>query len=565
MNTSRHASPPPPQPSRRWLPTLSLGVLIILANACDAPPPRDDHGHAHTSDEPPHGDHAHGDHAHGETHESQNARGHGEEHGRPSTDITLWGAQTQLFVEFPVLVRGEPSPMAAHLTRLEDHAAISKGTVIVELSGGDKPVERFSVSGPSVAGIFRPVVEPVHAGRRKITLRLDSPMASESFELGEIPVYPTIELASAAEHSHEEEEHAERIAYLLEQQWKVPFNLAAVQARQMRPGFEAFATLEQPPQSEALLVAPRNGRLVAPNGRFPILGEEVIQGAPLFYITSAPRDGGEPATLDLDVERATINLNAAQREVDRLAPLTSRGVVPSRRLDDAKSTLESARAELQAARRRRGNLSQTQRIDGASDALQIPSPIQGAVAQLLVSPGAWVSQGDALARVVDRARLHLNVHVPEAYVGRLEEVSGAWFELRGARGIIDVPASSLLAIGSEIDPSTRTLPIRFALDNVRHDLFAGMHTKVHLVSDSPRLTTAIPTSAIVHEAGVDVIYVQTSGESFERRPVQLGIYDGEFVEVLEGVSPGEWIVSRGAYLVKLATTATDTIGHGHAH
>jgi cobalt-zinc-cadmium efflux system membrane fusion protein len=50
-----------------------------------------------------------------------------------------------------------------------------------------------------------------------------------------------------------------------------------------------------------------------------------------------------------------------------------------------------------------------------------------------------------------------------------------------------------------------------------------------------------------------------------RRVVRLGVRDGASVEVLSGVAPGEWVVSRGAYSVKLASTATESIGHGHAH
>ncbi|NIV35362.1 MAG: efflux RND transporter periplasmic adaptor subunit, partial [Anaerolineae bacterium] len=46
------------------------------------------------------------------------------------------------------------------------------------------------------------------------------------------------------------------------------------------------------------------------------------------------------------------------------------------------------------------------------------------------------------------------------------------------------------------------------------------------------------------------------GEAFERRPVQLGIRDGEYVQALSGVKPGEWVVSRGAYLVKLAASGS---------
>jgi multidrug efflux pump subunit AcrA (membrane-fusion protein) len=64
---------------------------------------------------------------------------------------------------------------------------------------------------------------------------------------------------------------------------------------------------------------------------------------------------------------------------------------------------------------------------------------------------------------------------------------------------------------------------------------------------------------------MDTAYVQTEGESFERRIVRLGVRDREYVEVLSGVEPGEHVVTRGAYAVKLAAAGTQVPAHGHAH
>jgi hypothetical protein len=47
--------------------------------------------------------------------------------------------------------------------------------------------------------------------------------------------------------------------------------------------------------------------------------------------------------------------------------------------------------------------------------------------------------------------------------------------------------------------------------------------------------------------------------------VQLGIRDGQYIEVLSGVASGERVVSKGAYLVKLAASGPAEAGHGHAH
>lgn len=534
-----------------------FGGLLTLTG-CGHDHPHDEHGD-HPAAEAGHG-HAHGESGHGD--EAHDDHGHGDDDGA-SEVVTLWGERTQLFVEFPALVAGEESRFAAHLTRLRDHFAIDSGTVVVELSGGDHPVERFAAERPATAGIFRPVVRPVHAGRRRVTLRLTSTAAGETHELGEFTVSSSRAEANAAAHDHHE--HGAQIAFLLEQQWRVPFRVERVHARSMRPSLPAFAHLEPPPDAEAVVTAPRSGRVAPVGGRFPRVGEAIARGAVLFRLTTAPQADGDPASLDLAVDQAQIGVAAGRREVERLTPLVAVGVVPRRRLDEAQSRLAAASAELKSARRRQSSFAEAQRVGGDGDALDVPAPIDGAIAELLVSPGAWVSEGDPLARVVDRRRLVLSVGVPEAYVGRLGEVSGAWFSLDGVRGVIEVSRDALISIATEIDLLTRTLPVRFAIDNVRRELFAGMRTQAHLIADAPVLTAAVPVTAVVDDSGTDVVYVQTGGESFERRPVRLGIRDGDYVEVTDGVALGEWIVAVGAYSVKLASTSTESIGHGHAH
>lgn len=534
----------------------AIGV-VVMTLAWIGCARQDDHGHSHggshghphhAQEEHGHGGAGHGDHGH-----------HGSEHA--SESVTKWGTQTQLFVEFPSLVTGEDSPFAAHLTRLSDHLALDSGLVTVELSGGNQPAEKFSVQGSTSPGIFRPVVRPAHAGFRTVTLRLESEHASETHTVGTFMVYASRAEADAAA-PHEEGADGQ-ISYLLEQQWQVPFGLANAYTRTMRPSVPAFAHIEQPHEAEVTIVAPRDGRVLTKGTSNVSLGAKVRAGDTLFRLTTTPQEGGDPATLDLVVERARIQVDAAKREVDRLAPLVRQGIVPRKRLDAAMSALATSQAEAKSARRRRASLTQTQRVKGTQDALAVPTPISGVVAKVLVAPGSWVSKGDPLARIVDRSTLVLSVGVPEAYVERLGQVSGAWFPYKGET--LDVSADALLSVGTRFDTSTRTLPVRFRLDNAKSQLFAGMKTLAHLITDVPRNVVAVPLSAVVDDGGTDVVYVQVGGETFERRPVQLGIRDGANVEIVSGVTAGEWVVSKGAYTVKLASTSTASIGHGHAH
>jgi membrane fusion protein, heavy metal efflux system len=62
-----------------------------------------------------------------------------------------------------------------------------------------------------------------------------------------------------------------------------------------------------------------------------------------------------------------------------------------------------------------------------------------------------------------------------------------------------------------------------------------------------------------------VVYVQTEGESFEKRNPRLGASDGVFTRVLSGIEAGERVVTEGAAFIRLASLATTEMGHGHVH
>lgn len=530
---------------------LFMVMLGALCGACQQDAP---HEHAHEGDDP----HAHGDASHGHAHGG---------HEGSAEAVTRYGEQNQLFVEFPALVRDAPSAFAAHLTRLSEHAPLETGTVVVELSSVNAPPETFSVEGPSVPGIFRPVVTPAQAGLRHVTLRVEETMLTETYDLGDFMVFETRQQADTAGASSSEVEG--EISYLLEQQWKTPFRVAQAVKRDIRPNLATFAQLTLPPEAAVTITAPQSGRLASASGELPGAGDAVKQGETLFTLRSAPEQGGERATLDLEVERAAIDVTTARREVERLAPLLEQGVVPQRRLDEAQSALEQAIATQRAAQRRRNTLLQSQKIASKGEGIVVPSPIDGQLMELLVTPGAWVERGTPLARVVssEARSLWLDVYVPQAHLARLGDVSGAWIEVGHGEAlrVVELPKQSLVSIGSQLDPVRRALPVRFRLEGKLEGLYGGMILPAHLITQAPRQAVAIPISALVDEAGSEVVYVQRGGERFTRRAVRLGERDGAVVEVLDGVEAGEWVVARGAYGVKLASSSTESIGHGHAH
>jgi hypothetical protein len=76
---------------------------------------------------------------------------------------------------------------------------------------------------------------------------------------------------------------------------------------------------------------------------------------------------------------------------------------------------------------------------------------------------------------------------------------------------------------------------------------------------------AIPNGAILDENGTPVAYVQLGGETFERRVLTLGESDGRRTQIVEGIRPGEMVVTTGAYQIRLASLSPEGFSGGHAH
>lgn len=527
-------------------------ILTLTLLACQPAPSGHDHGGAHDEHPGDPGDHDdHDDHA-----------GHGE----GATAFTHFTAQTEIFVEVQPLVVGQSAEAAAHMTRLSDYRAFTAGQMTVEMSGGANGPSA-TVGAPSSPGIFRPQLKPTKAGQTRLTFRFKSGDIDVTHEVGEMEVFAN---AAAAEEAAQkgaaaEEETPGAISFLKEQQWRMDFNLGLVRTHTIRPAFNAFGTVRPRSDGEAWVSAPLSGRLAAGKG-FPRAGTVIKADQIMAVLSPQLAEQGDAATIEAAVEQAAAHLRQTERERRRLEQLVAAGAVASNRLVTARFDEEKARTALATAQRR---LRQTRRVDRtdespAEDGIGLRSPIAGTVVAVDRAPGAWVNEGERLFRVIDLDRLWLEVHVVETHLAELTEPQGLWFEFEGYEQVFHAPAEALVSVGSVIDSRTRTVPVLYELDNADRVYRVGMFADVHVITAKPRQPLAAPVAAILVEAGQPVAYVQTGGETFVRRQLRTGERDGDFIEVLDGLSEGERVVTKGAYTVRLAGSSGQ-LSAGHHH
>jgi len=278
----------------------------------------------------------------------------------------------------------------------------------------------------------------------------------------------------------------------------------------------------------------------------------------------APRLGGEAdaASLALAVQRARIEAEQTRQERERLERLLAIEAIAAKRVVDAISRERLAQAELNAAEQRAAT------YHGATGGIPLKSPIAGTVVAVSGSPGAAVAAGQTIVHVVALDKLWLDAQVPETELARFISPSGAFFRIDGAAGatVLEVGRNArLVAFGGLVDKDTRTVPAILEFDNPGGALRAGMNLQARLFTGRSLKGVAIPVSALVDDGGQSVAYVQKEGESFERRMVEAGPRDGDWVAIKSGIASGERVVHRGAYQVRLAASQPAVAGHGHAH
>jgi RND family efflux transporter MFP subunit len=476
--------------------------------------------------------------------------------------FTLFTEKTELFVEFPPLVRGDESAFAAHLTRLSDFRPVTQGRLVVRLVGGGQPDESFAADSPTTPGIFRPVAKPAHAGTRRLTFELTGPNLSDVHEIGEITVHPTREAAVAAQGDKKDGPEG-LVPFFKEQQWKVDFATAAAGVRTLRAAVPAAAVIRGRADGEAHISAPAAGH-VLPETAFPRIGQSVAKGQILARL--APRLGGDQdiASLRAEAAKAQADHDLALSERRRLEQLLEQGAIPARRVEEARSKEAVTRAALEAARSR---LSSPGAGAASGSGVALRAPIDGTLARVGVGAGQYVDAGSPLFHVVNLDALWLEAAVSEADSLRLTSPDGAWFKLdsRAEPFVISSDNGRLIAVGGAVDPVKRTVPVIFEFENPGRSLRVGAFVTAHVWTGEAETGVAVPETALIDDGGQTIAFVMADGEHFDRRIVRTGIRDAGFVHVASGIAEGERVVTRGAYLVRLAASRPTEAGHGHAH
>jgi multidrug efflux pump subunit AcrA (membrane-fusion protein) len=178
--------------------------------------------------------------------------------------------------------------------------------------------------------------------------------------------------------------------------------------------------------------------------------------------------------------------------------------------------------------------------------------------------GAAYEEGAPLFRIVRTDRVELEVQVPAADVAVARQTVGLALEVPGLPVPLTLDPHHVHDAGV-IDPNTRALPLQMEIANPGEQLLIGQVGTAVLFGRDRRRVPVLPNAAVLMEGGRPYVFVQTGGEQFARRFIEIASRDGDLVGIRSGVMPGERVVTRGAYEVQLASAAKGLPAEGHVH
>jgi cobalt-zinc-cadmium efflux system membrane fusion protein len=301
-------------------------------------------------------------------------------------------------------------------------------------------------------------------------------------------------------------------------------------------------------------------------------GDAVVKGQPLFVIEAA-----DTVQAQNDYIAAMTAMNKAQSALDlaqiqdkRAKDLFEGKAVPLKDHQQAQAMLIQSQNDLRSTQTALEASQNKLRILGFSDAditsLQqkgrlnpettVFAPIAGTVVQRKAGPGQYVSSGasDPVYVIGDLSTVWMTAFVRESDAASVSVGQDVSFSVMALPGR---PLSARINyVATAIDPATRRLLVRATIDNKDGRLKPEMFANVTLYSASDHPAVGVPKQALIYEGDQVRVWVAHEDKSIELRQIKPGLTNGDLVEVIGNLKPGEQIVTKGSLFIDRAASGT---------
>ena len=269
-------------------------------------------------------------------------------------------------------------------------------------------------------------------------------------------------------------------------------------------------------------------------------GDTVKAGTPLFRIERAPFEI-ELAQARAQLAQETARKDLAEQETERVKSLADRRAISQREADQAASAARQAAAAVQMAQARvrqaELNLSYT----------TVEAPIGGITGRALQSVGTLVQPSNDSAALTTMSRadpIWVRFALSEAEYARLRSSaeSNVSIKLQTADGAPYPQSGKLNFAGSTVDAQTGTVQMRAELPNAKQQLLPGQYVRVQVIAGEQKAIT-VPQSAVLQDQSGRFVWVAGADGKAVPRPIRAGSWVGQDWIVLEGLKPGETVIT----------------------
>lgn len=295
--------------------------------------------------------------------------------------------------------------------------------------------------------------------------------------------------------------------------------------------------------------SPLQGRVVEVRAH---LGDRVKAGAVLLVI-----DSPDIAQAYSEYVKEDSELQYATRAHELAKDLYENKAMPLKDLKQAENELIKARAEFRRAKERllslrvpAEELNKPLDKQKITSRFEMKSPLTGTVVERAVTPGQSVG-GDpsqVLFTVADLDMLQVMADLYERDLSLVREGQFAKVSVEAYPGV-DFPAT-LAAIGDIVDPASRTIKVRAWVNNEAHKLKPEMFARLHLEVGDAAQFVVVPREAVLEMDGKQFVYVVDNQNRYIKQEVKVASISPDQVRIIEGLTPGQRIVTKGAVLIK---------------
>jgi len=490
------------------------------------------------------------------------------------TEMTHWSSDFEFFSEFSVADSGNKIKALVHITHLSDFSPFKEGTLIMTFKELDtlksSEISNFKLVQPGILKSEFKLPEGHYRAIYHVTT------ANETFdvEAGTLEVEPPDHNNDSDHHAHanraqeEENDSSPGLAFLKEQQWKINFATAFAKEDQIFDSIKAYGQVLPKAGNEMIITSPLDGIIVSET--WPVAGSIVDAQDIIFFIIPAISQDQSLTAINSKVKTIEAEYRILKPRTEQLKTLLEKGSVSRWEYEDAKTKLGMLLTELTSARLDHKTAQAFRnRENNEREQVHVRAPFDGAIVHVKVTPEQFVSAGTELVHIVKPTPVYLDLSLSLKQVNRLTtNIHGLFLRTSAQQEPHFFPKEDVrfLSTTPGANPETGKLSSLFELnlETMTLPFQSAIEAEVLLIPSGTGIV--VPHTALVDDAGRDVIYLQKSGEEFMRKEVRIIKRQGTRVCVT-GISAGDRIVTTGGNtLRRLELVGSGGYsGHGHEH